>query len=119
MFVVRCVGLLDGDIDPALVEDVGGESAPYVLGGHEGGPDGYWPRTWALRAFLYAWDQVAEPAVVAACSDDHWRVREMAAKVIAARMTSSAAAPAALERLAADDNTRVCAAAERARAKLA
>ncbi|GGB26880.1 hypothetical protein GCM10011492_16450 [Flexivirga endophytica] len=115
---MRCVGLLGGEMDPALMEVIGGDGAAYVVSGHEGGPDGYWPRTWALRALLHVWDPAAEPAVLAASSDDHWRVREMAAKVIAARMTSSTAAPAALEQLAADDSTRVRAAAERARAKL-
>lgn len=117
-FVGRCVRLLGGDIDAALVEVVGGESAPYVLEGHEGGPDGYWPRAWALRALLYAWDPIAEPAVLAACSDEHWRVREMAAKVIAARMTTSVDAPHTVEQLAKDDNARVRAAAERARGTL-
>ncbi|HWC24859.1 MAG TPA: HEAT repeat domain-containing protein [Flexivirga sp.] len=118
-FVMRCVALLGGATDPALVEATGGDSAAYVLAGHEGGPAGYWPRTWALRAFLYAWDPIAEASVVAASSDEHWRVREMAAKVIAARMTSSVDAPAALEQLAEDDNPRVRTAAERARAKFA
>lgn len=117
--VERCVGLLGGHIDPALVEVVGGDSAAYVLAGHEGGPAGYWPRTWALRAFLYAWDPIAEASVVAACSNEHWRVREMAAKVVAARMTTSVDARDALEQLAEDSNTRVRAAAERARANFA
>lgn len=117
-FVLRCVRLLGGEMDPMLVETVGGDGAAYVLDGHEGGPGGYWPRTWALRAFLYAWDPVAEPAVIASCSDEHWRVREMAAKVVAARMTTSADASEAVDLLAADDNSRVRAAAERARAKL-
>ncbi|WP_446666125.1 hypothetical protein [Flexivirga sp. B27] len=118
-FVLRCVRLLDGEIDPALVEEIGGDGATYVLDGHEGGPDGYWPRTWALRALLYAWDPLAEPAVIGACGDDHWRVREMAAKVIAARLAPSVDTGRVVDRLATDGNSRVRAAAERARAKLA
>jgi HEAT repeat protein len=63
---------------------------------------------------LYVWDPEAEHAVVAACSDEHWRVREMAAKVLAARKPTSVASMAALERLLADPNPRVQAAAARA-----
>lgn len=116
-FVTRCVRLLDkpSAVDIALIEDLGGDAAAHVLSGGEGGPTGYWPRTWALRALRYAWDPVAEPAVLAACSDEHWRVREMAAKVIATRMKSAADTAAALNRLMTDDNPRVRAAADRAR----
>lgn len=112
----RCCRLLDdGEIDPALVTDLGGDGAAHVLSGHEGGPGGYWPRTWAVRAFLHVWDPSATPTVIAATGDEHWRVREMAAKVIAARDIHSAAAQHALERLATDDNARVRAAADRSR----
>jgi hypothetical protein len=74
--VRRCLNVLAGTRpDVELLWVLGGDSAPAVLAGREGGPDGYWPRTWALRALLYVWDPQAEPAVVAACSDEHWRVR--------------------------------------------
>jgi hypothetical protein len=113
--VRRCVDVLAGArADPDLLWVLGGDSAPGVLAGREGGPDGYWPRTWALRAFLYVWDPEAEHAVVAACSDEHWRVREMAAKVMAARKPTSVASMEALETLLADPNPRVQAAAARA-----
>jgi hypothetical protein len=113
--VRRCVGVLAGArADADLMWVLGGNSAPGVLAGREGGPDGYWPRTWALRAFLYVWDPEAEHAVVAACSDEHWRVREMAAKVMAARKPTSKASMEALERLLDDPNPRVQAAAARA-----
>lgn len=73
----------------------------------------YWARVWACRAFLHVWDDGAGPAVVAALDDDHWRVRELAAKVIAKREV-----PDAADRLAAlitdDDTPRVRAAACRA-----
>ena len=45
----------------------------------------YWPRVWAARALRYAWTPAAAPAVVAALDDPAWRVREMAAKVVAQR----------------------------------
>lgn len=80
----RCLDVLAaGPIDAELIEVLGGTSAPAVLVGRAGGPAGYWPRTWALRAFLYAWDPIAEHRVVAACAEEHWRVREMAEKVLA------------------------------------
>lgn len=114
-FVRQCVDVLAGArVDADLVWVLGGDSAPGVLAGREGGPHGSWPRTWALRAFLYVWDPEAEHAVVAACSDEHWRVREMAAKVMAARKPTSEASLEALERLVADGNPRVRAAAARA-----
>jgi hypothetical protein len=100
--------------DSDLLWVLGGDSAPAVLEGRAGGPDGYWPRTWALRAFLYVWDPPAEGAVVAACSDEHWRVREMAAKVMAVRRPTSPASQEALARLRTDAHHRVRAAAGRA-----
>jgi hypothetical protein len=114
-FVRTCLDVLAGTrLDADLLWVLGGETAPGVLAGREGGPGGYWPRTWALRAFLYVWEPWAEPAVVAACSDEHWRVREMAAKVMAARGPTSEASETALEGLLADPNPRVRAAAARA-----
>ncbi len=113
--VRRCVDLLAGTrADADLLWILGGNAAPNVMAGREGGPDGHWPRTWALRAFLYVWDPQAEAAVVAACSDQHWRVREMAAKVMAARKPTTQASGEALERLLADPNPRVKTAATRA-----
>lgn len=73
----------------------------------------YWARVWACRALLYVWDDSAGPAVVAALDDDHWRVRELAAKVITQREV-----PDAADRLAGlitgDGTPRVRAAACRA-----
>jgi hypothetical protein len=114
-FVRQCVDVLAGvRADAELLWVLGGDSAPAVLAGRAGGPTGCWPRTWALRAFLYVWDPEAEHAVVAASSDEHWRVREMAAKVMAARRPTSEPSLEALERLVGDPNPRVRAAAARA-----
>ncbi|MBK0330995.1 HEAT repeat domain-containing protein [Brachybacterium sp. MASK1Z-5] len=114
-FVGRCLSILrDGEVDAELIEVLGGNSAGPVLTGRSDGPHGYWVRTWALRAFLYAWTAAAEPTVVAATDDPHWRVREMAAKVLSARASSRCGAEAALERLRQDGHPRVRAAAGRA-----
>lgn len=82
--VSRCVDLLEGrEVDDAFVVVLGGEHGVNVLGGSEGGKHGHWPRVWAARGLLYAWDASATNAVIAATADASWRVREMCAKVIA------------------------------------
>lgn len=73
---------------------------------------GYWAPTWAARGLLYAWDDAAAPAVVSALTHEAWRVREMAAKVVAAREIAPAAD--AIAALAEDPVARVRAAAARA-----
>ncbi len=77
----------------------------------------YFPRVWAARGLLYAWDPGAEAAVVAGLRDPAWRVREMCAKV--ARVRKIRAASAALERLQSDPVARVREAATRALDELA
>lgn len=74
----------------------------------------YWPRVWAARGLLYAWDQdvVAAPALVDALGDTSWRVREMVAKVVARHGVSAAAE--GLCELVPDPVARVRAAAVRA-----
>jgi HEAT repeat protein len=62
---------------------LGGPAAEGVLIGREGGRGGYWPRVWAARGLLHVWDDMATPAIIKATADESWRVREMAAKVIA------------------------------------
>ena len=42
------------------------------------------------RALLYAWDDSAKPAVLTALTDESWRVREMAVKVVAKRKIGDA-----------------------------
>lgn len=79
-----CVELLDGqEVDDGLIVVLGGEHGQYVLDGRDGGKAGYWPRVWAARGLLHAWDDLATAAITRACGDEAWRVREMAAKVIA------------------------------------
>jgi HEAT repeat protein len=75
--------LLDGgEADAELILALGGPPARWVITGAPSGPS-YWMRVWALRGLLWAWDDVALPAVQAALTDDAWRVREMALKVVA------------------------------------
>lgn len=83
-----------------------------ILAGGAGGRNGYWPRSWAARGLLYVWDDSATPAIVRATVDEAWRVREMAAKVIARHRVGDALPAVAALR---DDPTpRVRAAAQRA-----
>jgi hypothetical protein len=116
-----CVALLGGrpdDVDDGLITALGGEPARLVLDGGEGGRSGYWPRVWAARGLLHAWDDhpveagPAAEAIIGATGDPAWRVREMAAKVVARHRVGGA-----LEAVAAlrdDPVPRVRAAAERA-----
>ena len=115
--VARCIALLrGGDADLGFARAIGGPAADSVLGPHPRRDQRYFLRTWAARALLYAWDDAAAGAVVAALADEAWRVREMAAKVVARRRIGDAlSAVAALQQ---DPVLRVRAAAARALAVL-
>lgn len=118
--VAGCVTLLaGGDTDDSLVHALGGPAADSVLGPHPRRDQRYFLRVWAARALLYAWDDGAESlrdAVLAALSDESWRVREMAAKVVARReIGEGLTAVAGLQQ---DPVPRVRAAAARATAIL-
>jgi HEAT repeat protein len=111
--VACCVRLLGRrDADDALVFAIGGPGARSVL---DGGQQ-YWLRVWAARALLYARDEMARAAVLDALADEAWRVREMAAKVVARRLLGEALA--AVAELRQDPVSRVRLAAERATAIL-
>jgi HEAT repeats len=113
----ECVAILSGrGIDEAILQVLAGPGATTVLNGGEGGVDGYWPRVWAMRGLLYAWDPSATPVVVKSVSDSSWRVREMSAKVVAKRHLDDA--HDAMTVLLEDDVARVRAAAERALIRL-
>lgn len=111
--IAGCVRLLNGeDADDDLIMVLGGPAAACVLDGGEGGRNGYWPQVWAARGLLHVWGDEATPAIIRALAHEHWRVREMAAKVVAAHHVGDA-----LEAVAAlrdDPVPRVRAAAERA-----
>jgi hypothetical protein len=115
--VAGCLDILSGrDVDESLLQVLGGPAAEQVLDGREGGTAGYWPRVWAARGLLYAWNETATPAIIGATSDEAWRVREMAAKVIAKHRIGEGLDAALM--LRDDPVPRVRAAAERAIAVL-
>jgi hypothetical protein len=108
-----CVAILTGKHpDADFLRVIGGPSAETVLDGQAGGLDGYWPRVWAARGLLHVWDDIATDAIIDATTHDAWRVREMAAKVIARHHVKSAID--AVVTLLDDENARVRAAASRA-----
>ncbi|MCW2672727.1 MAG: hypothetical protein JWP14_1316 [Frankiales bacterium] len=94
---LACEEVLLGESDPPLCLWIGGRHAATRI-------EGPWPRTWALRAFLYCWDDQVGAAVIDAVGDEAWRVREMAAKVVVRR---ELAASHLLEPLLADPLPRV------------
>ena len=139
--ITGCVALLAGrpdDVDDRLITVLGGDAAAHVLDGGEGGRSGYWPRVWAARGLLHAWDdptadaiedpaaghatpghtvtangdEAATDAIIGALGDHAWRVRELAAKVVAAHRVGQALD--AVAALRDDPIPRVRAAAERA-----
>jgi hypothetical protein len=110
-----CVALLEGhpdEVSDALIIALGGEMGMHILDGAAGGRNGYWPRVWAARGLLHAWDPAAAAAVIGATGDEAWRVREMAAKVIARHRVGDAFD--AVAALRTDPVERVRAAAARA-----
>jgi hypothetical protein len=101
--------------DDALIFAIGGPGARSAL---DGGQQ-HWLRVWAARALLYAWDDLAREAVMDAQADEAWRVRELAAKVVARRLLGEALAvvaglrqdPVGPVRLAAERATAILTAA--------
>jgi hypothetical protein len=115
--VANCIEILrHGDVDEETLLVLAGPSAAEVLRGKEGGVTGYWPRVWAMRGLLYAWDDAASNVVIEGAKDESWRVREMSAKVIAHRAID--AAFEVMVRLTNDPVLRVRKAAERALVRL-
>ena len=107
--VQRAVALVGGfNSGEEFLLVVGGRHAQGILGG---APPLYWPELWGTRALLYVWDDSAAPAVVAALTNQAWRVREMATRVVATRSLPVAEAVAELLR---DEVARVRASAARA-----
>jgi hypothetical protein len=110
-----CLALLRGETDLALLQSVGGQGAAKYFDGKQH-DDTYWFRVWGLRGLLWSWDDSAAPAVRDATTDEAWRVREMAAKVVARHLVAEAGT--AVDRLRDDPVPRVRLAAERAVARL-
>jgi hypothetical protein len=111
--VLRCAALLrtgSWDDDPTLLPAIANGQGVEMIEGRWGPP--YWARVWAMRTFLYAWDPLAIPVVVAAATDESWRVRELAGKVTATREVGASAD--AVAALLTDQIPRVRAASARA-----
>jgi hypothetical protein len=114
--VASCVRLVEGgDVEADLLVTLGGPGANKFL---DGGvhADAYWLRVWGARGLLWAWDVSATEAIRAALTDDAWRVREMAAKVVARHLVDDALDGIAV--LVDDPVPRVRAAATRALVRL-
>lgn len=82
--VAGCVRLIEGDdSDVGLIALLGGRTAPWALDSAGDPQRRYWFRVWAVRGLLWAWQDDALDALRVALRDEAWRVREMAAKVVA------------------------------------
>jgi hypothetical protein len=115
--VSGCIDILTGSsVDGHILDVLAGPAAGSVIDGAEGGLTGYWPRVWALRGLLYAWSDDAIPALMGVFHDQSWRVREMAARVVAKQIVGEAFDE--VVKLQQDETARVRAAASRAVAVL-
>jgi len=115
--VAGCVALLRGqEVDDAFLLALSGPAGYVALNDGPAQRNQYWRRVWGARGLLYAWTDQAEDAIIEALADEHWRVREMAAKVVAKRHLGAALGPVA--ELRDDPVPRVRAAATRATVQL-
>ena len=111
--VARCCSLIKSeDADIALILALGGPHARRVQDGDPRSGRQYWLRVWGTRGLLWAWDDAALDTIVIALGDPAWRVRELAAKVVARHQLGDTL-PAVLD-LRDDPVPRVRAAATRA-----
>jgi hypothetical protein len=111
--VAGCVRLVRREeTDVRLILVLGGPTAEHFLATGWRADSRYWPRVWGMRGLLWEWDDSAYPAVPVALRDEAWRVREMAAKVVARHRLGDALAEVAA--LREDPWHRVRAAAHRA-----
>jgi len=82
--VRRCEAILAGAAgDTDFVLMLGGAPARRLLATGVPGHQRYWLRVWAARGLLWAGVADSTEALRAALSDESWRVREMACKVVA------------------------------------
>jgi HEAT repeat protein len=109
------VRLIEGaDVDPVMREVFGDQHSPEWL---DSEVNAYWLRVWGARGLLWNWDPLAVDALRTALGDDAWRVREMAAKVVARHLVDEVQPQVA--ELVHDPVPRVRVAASRALAALA
>jgi hypothetical protein len=111
--IAGCIALLQRhEVDDDLVIALAGPASQVVFDDGPRQANQYWRRVWGARGLLHCYGSPAEEAVTAALGDEHWRVREMAAKVVAGHQIG--AAFDAVAGLRDDPVPRVRAAAERA-----
>lgn len=80
----RCESLFThGASDPDFLLILGGAPARRFLGDAVSSDQDYWLRVWALRGLLWAGSPENQHVIEDALRDEHWRVREMACKVVA------------------------------------
>jgi len=101
-----------GDGDGELILALGGPPARWVFTGGPPGPAYWlrvWPlRVWPLRGLLWAWEEAALTSVQGALTDEAWRVREMALKVVARhRLEDALAAVVDLRRTRLPESVRL------------
>lgn len=110
----RALSLLAGNNEGAdFLLFVGGEHARGII---DGAPVLYWPELWGARALLHVWDESvvdgsALSLLISTLSNPAWRVREMGARLAAARELDAASE---LADLLGDEVPRVRTAAVRA-----
>jgi hypothetical protein len=111
-----CARLIRGDYaDAGLITALAPDGSAKFFDGRKH-DDTYWFRVWGARGLLWAWHDSATGALLAAFDDEAWRVREMAAKVVARHLVGDALP--AVAKLRDDPVPRVRAAADRAVARL-
>ena len=109
----RCVGLIEGrDVDPEFLVILGGAPARNLLADCLPEDQSYWLRVWALRGLLWAPPGAPAKVLRRGLDDKHWRVREMACKVVARHRVDEVID--AVAGLQADRTVRVRRAADRA-----
>jgi hypothetical protein len=111
-----CIRLIRGDdVAPNEVIGLVGAPAEKFFDGrpHE---DVYWLRVWGARGLLWSWDPRATESIRAGLHDEHWRVREMSAKVVARHLLDDLFDD--VSRCRDDEVPRVRAAASRAVARI-
>ncbi len=115
-----CIELIGGaDTDYRFIDVLAGPAGASMLDRQSDDRNRYWLRVWGTRGLLWAWPTPADRATDAirkALTDPHWRVREMAAKVVARHGLGDLLE--AVASLRADATPRVQVAAEKAVEKL-
>ncbi len=82
--VRRCNSLLaGGSADPEFVIALGGPAAVRYFDDGQPEHQEYWLRVWGARGLLWAGPGVDITVLRNSLADGHWRVREMACKVVA------------------------------------